>query len=448
MPAIFKEQFYSNVGQTASTSARGFRPESMSDLSEVIASDRAATFIARGAGLSSGDVAVNPSAGVIQTDRLNRMLGFDPVEAVLHAEAGVTFQEILNTFLPRGFLPAVMPMTAGASLGGAVATDAFGINQHLDGSMGEQIVALSVMGANGLPVTCSREIEPDLFRATLGGLGLTGVVTDVKLRMTRVPSAYVDADLQFTHDLDDLLDLFESNYIHRRYAIGWLEIGSVAGRPNPGVLAWGEPAPLDRLSDSAREQPLHWPEFGSRPKAVKATRARASNRIESIQQHWGRPGQRVVSAPSFLAARDGGFGAESFFGNTGFHRFEAALPFAAGRDAVRKILDRLSTIQKSLPPIMIKPLGLPSPAMLGLALPGWYLSVDLPVYTGCDRELDRLQEIVMESGGRRSLASDRVTSLEPLTTMYPQWLEFRGVCDHLNARQRFASAFSRRAESL
>lgn len=159
--------------------------------------------IVRGLGRSYGDAATNDGGAVLLETRLDRFLSFDPNTAILECEAGVSLEQIIETFLPRGFFPPVTPGTKFVTLGGAIAADVHGKNHHRDGSLGEFVEDLDLLTASGGIIRCSREQEPELFWATLGGMGLTGIILQARVRLRRVESAYIAADYQKMANSDE-----------------------------------------------------------------------------------------------------------------------------------------------------------------------------------------------------------------------------------------------------
>src|SRR3984957_11402457 len=174
-----------------------FRPEKFAELSAIIASSSSGSshkLIARGAGRAYGDAALNSEHRIVDIQRLNRMLDFDAETAILHAEAGVTLDEIIRVFLPRGFFPAVVPGTRYVTLGGSIAADIHGKSHHRDSSLATHVLWFDLMLSSGEVRRCSREENGDLFWATVGGMGLTGVILEVAMRLRRVESAYIKGE--------------------------------------------------------------------------------------------------------------------------------------------------------------------------------------------------------------------------------------------------------------
>src|SRR5512141_1997843 len=186
----------SGWGQFPVETCRIFRPEKRASLAAILASGEEPSYIARGLGRSYGDAALNRGGGVISFERLNRLIAFDPATDVLECEAGVSFAEILDCFLPRGYFLPVTPGTKFVTLGGAIAHDVHGKNHHRVGSISNFVESLRLQTARGETLDCSPEENADAFYATVGGAGLTGFIRSARLRLQPVETAHVVVDFE------------------------------------------------------------------------------------------------------------------------------------------------------------------------------------------------------------------------------------------------------------
>src|SRR4029077_3394148 len=166
------------------------------------------SYIPRGMGRSYGDAALNQDSGVILQSRLNRFVSFDAEEGVLSCEAGVSFAEILQYFLPRGFFLPVTPGTKFITVGGAIASDVHGKNHHRDGTFSNFVLYFKLLLPNGQTLSCSPTLHREVFWATVGGMGLTGIVLSARIRLQRVETAYMLVDYQKARNIQEALDLF------------------------------------------------------------------------------------------------------------------------------------------------------------------------------------------------------------------------------------------------
>ena len=201
---------------------RVYRPEKMHQPAALLREPAVTSLISRGLGRSYGDAAVNEAAVLLHT-RLNRMIDFDPATGVLTCEAGLSLAEIIDVFLPRGYFPFVTPGTRFVTVGGAIAADVHGKNHHRDGCFSECVLSFDLLTASGQTLTCSREANSDVFRATVGGMGLTGIITEARIRLTPVPSAYINVTYERAANLDDALARFDADDDRYHYSVAWID---------------------------------------------------------------------------------------------------------------------------------------------------------------------------------------------------------------------------------
>ncbi|RYG54288.1 FAD-binding oxidoreductase, partial [bacterium] len=173
----FAQRELAGWGRYPTQECRAARPEKRRELVEAALSEAVPDIIARGLGRSYGDAALNEGSGVVLLEKLSRFLGFDPQTGLLHAEAGVTLATIVETFAPRGYFLPVTPGTRQVTLGGALAADVHGKNHQADGSLSAFVEEFELLLASSEIITCSRTQNGEAFWATIGGLGLTGVIT-------------------------------------------------------------------------------------------------------------------------------------------------------------------------------------------------------------------------------------------------------------------------------
>src|SRR5437016_868264 len=201
----------SGWGRFPVETSRLYRPEKQSELEAVLRSGGESSYIPRGLGRSYGDASLNSGGGTILQTRLNRFLSFDQDAGVLECEAGVSFAEILQYFAPRGYFAPVTPGTKFVTVGGAIAADVHGKNHHRDGTIANFVDELTLLTADGETLTCSRAEHADVFWATVGGMGLTGMILDARLRLRPVESAWIRVDYRKARDLDETLAVFASS---------------------------------------------------------------------------------------------------------------------------------------------------------------------------------------------------------------------------------------------
>ncbi|MCB1135365.1 MAG: FAD-binding oxidoreductase, partial [Chlamydiia bacterium] len=239
------------------------------------------SIIPRGLGRSYGDATLNSAGHVLLTERLNRFLAFDPDTGILRAEAGVTLEDVLDVFVPRGWFPPVLPGTKFVTLGGAVAADIHGKNHHCDGTFGQHVVSLALVLADGSTVKCSPKEQPELFWATVGGMGLTGLIAEVSIRLRPVHSAYMEVQHTPAGDLETAMRLLESDRPEAPYTVAWIDCLASGKQLGRSVVMTGahthgaaalhhSPDPFDPKTGRRWSVPCNFPSWTLNPLTIKA----------------------------------------------------------------------------------------------------------------------------------------------------------------------------------
>lgn len=442
------ERALSGWGRFPSARTSLTRPEQIHGLADIVSRHR--QVIARGLGRSYGDAAINGDGVTLLVERLNRFLGFDPETGDVRCESGVTVEDLLVHLLPRGFFPPVTPGTKYVTLGGALAADVHGKSHHKDGSFSRHVSSFSLLTAGGEIVRCSRDEHADLFWATLGGMGLTGIIVDVAFRMKRVESGYVSVDYEKAANIDAALKLFENDE-HYTHSVAWIDCltgGSHLGR---SVLMRGNWAPRTALPARLAERaltlkgprrmsiPMDAPGFLLNPLSVKL--------FNAVFYHRHQTGRNIlVPYEPFFYPLDKIRDWNRLYGKRGFLQYQCVLPYQGGREGLIRILELLSSEGHASFLAVLKRFGDAEPdQLLSFPRPGYTLAVDLPRNgERQDRLLENLDRVVLEGGGRVYLAKDARLRAETFHAMYPEtrrWLEIKRRID---PERRFSSNLSRR----
>ena len=239
-------------------SCRLSRPEQVSHAAHIIRDPWASSCLGRGLGRAYGDAALNSSGTVVLSERLDRFLEFDPRTGLLRCEAGVRLSEILRVFLPRGWFLPVTPGTRFATIGGCVACDVHGKNHHREGSLSNHVRSIVLLGADGKATCCSLETLPELFRATVGGMGLTGFILECEIRLKQVATAYIDVEYHRTRDLDETMELINQEDERFVYSVAWMDCLAPPRSLGRSVLMRGNHCSPEHLKASQRQAPLRF----------------------------------------------------------------------------------------------------------------------------------------------------------------------------------------------
>ncbi len=424
---------------------RPVRPGRVARSARLVLPPDVAPLLPRGLGRAYGDAAVPASAEgvVIETARADRILEFDPASGLLTCEAGLSLAEILRVFLPRGWFPPVTPGTKFVTVGGCVASDVHGKNHHRDGSFSGFVERLRLRVADGSLVDCGPSEERDLYLATVGGMGLTGLIVEVTFRLRRVESPWIVLETVGVRGLEEMLDGLKASARDWPYTVGWIDCLARGGALGRGVLMRGRHASRDeaggRPPEVRRSLRVPWdaPEWLLNPAVM-----RLFNRLYHAR-HRARSHQRLVSIEQFFYPLDALLDWNRLYGPRGFLQYQCAIPEAAGGAPVRALLEKLGSRGAASFLAVIKDFGQGSPAYLSFPVAGTTLSLDLP-YRGRPTEdlVHELNAVVIQGGGRVYLAKDAVTRAEDFALMMPRLADWKAVRDRWDRDRRFRSAQS------
>jgi len=408
--------------------------------------------IARGQGRSYGDAALSGTGLVMLTERLSRFVSFDEQTGILTAQAGTTLAEVIDEFLPRGWFPAVVPGTKIVSLGGCVAADIHGKNHHRDGAFGAHVKEIEMVLADRSRRRSSPDNEADLFWATVGGMGLTGLITEVALQLIPVESSYVVVQHHQTRDLDQAFAMLSEKQWDDHYTVAWVDCLAKGAKLGRGVLMRGHHAGVNDLPARLRQKPFT---RAARPFTLgfdfpgwvlNSASVRAFNAFYCrLQSRRRRP--FIVDYDSFFFPLDRVGNWNRVYGKRGFVQYQCVLPTAGACAGMQALLEALAGARQSSFLSVLKRFGPAGRGLLSFPIEGYTLTLDLPVNdSGLFALLDRLDEIVIEHGGRVYLAKDARLKPETFRRMYPRLDEWLAVKRRVDPDNHFESDLARRLE--
>lgn len=401
------------------------------------------TFLARGLGRSYGDQAMNTGAGLLLMTRLDRFLEWDGAAGHLRAEAGASLGQVLEFAVPRGFFLPVTPGTKFVTLGGAIAFDVHGKSQHRDGNFGDHLLGMTVLLPSGEKVWCAPEVEPELFRATVAGMGLTGVILDAKIRLDAITSSRVVVQYRPFQSLEQARDIFLEGDKEFPFTVAWLDQGVERGVATLGRFATRE--------EAARDDPfpVHWP---PRKRVPITTPAFLLNRLfmglfyRLYYRLQSRKGTRLEHYDKFFYPLDGIDDWNRLYGRAGFLQYQVVLPMETGLDTIRSIVKLLRS--KGCRPCLavLKLFGDKGRGLLSFPAKGFTLALDLPVRGRLLKALEEADRITLEGGGRVYLAKDSRMKPETVRAMYPRLEEWSAARRKADPEGRLSSDLARRLE--
>jgi len=380
--------------------------------------------------------------------RLDGIAALDEEAGLVTCEAGVSLDSLIRALVPMGWFPTVVPGTAYVTVGGAIASDVHGKYRH--GSFCDAVTRMRVWTpARGI-VTCSAEEDPDVFWATAGGMGLTGVVVDATLRLHRVQSALMRVDTERTSNLDGCMERMLGTDDRYRYSVAWIDCLASGKHLGRSVLTRGDHATLDDLAPHVRSRALTLPD-GLRLSSPQWAPSGLLNpvTVRAFNEVWYRKAprderDRLQPLTGFFHPLDGVGGWNRIYGSRGFLQYQYLVPYGA-ENVVRTTLERLSAARCASFLAVLKRFEHANAGHLSFPAPGWTLALDIPVgRSGLGDLLDGIDRLVVDAGGRIYLTKDARTSPDLISEMYPRLDAWRAVRNALDPAAVLHSDLDRR----
>jgi len=412
------------------------RPALDDDVRELFEAHPARGLIARGRGRSYGDAAQNAGGVVADMTAMTAVRHADWDAGVVTVDGGLGLDMLMDLVIPHGWFPAVVPGTRNVTVGGAIAADVHGKNHHAEGSFANHVKALVLSTPTG-ELELDPVSTPDVFWATAGGMGLTGVITQATLSLLPVETAWLRVHTQKVPRLDELMAKMEAEDDGYRYAVAWIDSLATGRHLGRGILMHAEHAALDELDAAKRRHALDYyaPERVPAPPLPSGIINRFSigafNWLWYLKAPKGRH-SGLESVPTYFHPLDGVTDWNRLYGRRGFLQYQFVVPFGA-EDTVREAVTRLAEGGAASPVTVLKRFGAANPGHLSFPMPGWTLTLDIPTgIANLSAMLDDLDAMVLSAGGRLYLAKDSRMRAETFAAMYPQlerWREIRAKLD-------------------
>ena len=398
-----------------------------------------AAVLATGLGRSYGDSGLNVGGRALAMTRLNRLIAFDPATGLLRSEAGLSLADLIAFCVPRGFYPPVVPGTSYVTLGGMVANDVHGKNHHAAGTIGRWVTAIDLARSDGSQLRLTPTQHADLFSATIGGLGLTGVITEIEIRLRPIQSANMEVeDIPFA-DVEAFFDLARESEGSWEYTVAWIDCVSAGRKLGRGIFTRARHAadgPLEAGPAGARlSMPIDLPRW-----AFNSASIGLFNEV-----YWRRKAQRRGTRrqklTKILFPLDSISRWNRMYGSGGMYQYQCVVPPDSASDAVRALLAQASAAGEGSFLAVLKTFGgVASPGLLSFPMEGATLALDFP--NRGERTLalmERMDRVVAEAGGRLYPAKDGRMSSAMFKSGYPNWRRFAAHVD-----PAFSSGFWRR----
>lgn len=402
--------------------------------------------VARGNGRAYGDAAIGAVRTIGMTG-FDRVRSFDPATGRIRLEAGVLLSDLIDTFGPRGFLPFVVPGTRFVSVGGAIAADVHGKNHHCEGGFGRYVDSILLRTGQGEVIEASREENSDAFFATIGGMGLTGVILEATMRLRPAETGWIRERVISASDLDAAMRALDAGD-SATYSVAWIDCAARGRDLGRSLIYLGEHARRDELADGADafpagknpglSVPIDFPSM-----TLNRTSIRAFNELYYRMGARRAGGSRVVSLYPYFFPLDAIAGWNRIYGRRGFLQHQCVIPEARAREVLRDILDRVAKRGDASFLAVLKKLG-QGDGILSFPLPGYTLALDFPVKGDILNFLDEIDRLVVAAGGRLYLAKDARQSRAIFEAGYPALSRFNAIRKSLDPAGTIRSKLSQR----
>ena len=440
-------------GRTAPSAADVVTPRHPSGVETVVAEAGRRGVIARGLGRSYGDAAQNAGGTVLDVTGLADMRAVDRDATTITVDGGVSLDALMRLLVPQGYFVPVSPGTRFVTVGGALAADIHGKNHHFEGSFANHVRSFTLRAPKET-VVATPDDEPEVFWGTAGALGLTGIITEVTMRLLPIETSFVLVDTERVNHLDALMERIEEGDDRYRYSVAWIDCLASGRSLGRSVLTRGDHAPLDALPAKLRSQPLRFaPPTGlSAPPWVPEG---IMNRftVRAFNELWFRRAprqrrERLESITTFFHPLDGVQHWNRLYGKRGFVQYQFVVPPEATA-TVRQSVQLLSQAQCASFLAVLKRFGPGNPGPLSFPIPGWTLALDIPAAVrGLGSLLDELDRLVVSAGGRVYLAKDSRVAPELIPRMYPNLDRLGALRARLDPTGVIQSDLARRLQLL
>lgn len=402
-------------------------------------------FIPRGNGRCYGDASL--AGKTISTLKYDKILSFDIENGIFECQSGLTLDRILEVVVPKGWFLPVTPGTKFITVGGAVGSDVHGKNHHVDGSFSNHIVEMDIVLSNGEAITCSPQLHSDLFEASCGGMGLTGMITRIKFRLKKIESSYIAQKQIKAENLEEVIQLFDE-YKQFTYSVAWIDCLKKGEHFGRSILILGEHAKLNELNEKQKKDPLQLPQkkqitfpFNLPSWVLNSFTVKAFNFLY-YSKNTKKELNNVVSYEPFFYPLDAILHWNRGYGKKGFVQYQFVLPLQAKQGLV-EILKKISDKGLGSFLAVLKVFG-HQDSIISFPTEGFTLALDFPVRDGLFDFLDELDKVVLQYGGRLYMSKDARMKPEVMTAGYPGLDKFKAIVKKYNPSGKIRSVQSGR----
>lgn len=389
--------------------------------------------IPRGLGRSYGDSALSPI--ILSTSRLDHFIAFNQESGIISCQAGVSINAILDLVVPRGWFMPVTPGSGYVTIGGAIASDVHGKNHHVGGSFSQHVSSFDLLLGSGEKVTVTPSGMPDLFKATCGGMGLTGVILSATFQLTPIHSSSINQTTLRANSLEEVCELFDANVLST-YSVAWIDCLAKGAQMGRSLLMLGEHSEDGGFESHIRHKrnlPIDMPSWVLNPRSIKA--------FNFLYFHKSIFSNQKIDLPyqPYFYPLDAINNWNRLYGKNGFVQYQFVVPKAGGVKGLKSILNVISKSNKGSFLAVLKVFGKANENYLSFPMEGYSLALDFKIESGIVELIKMLDTMVIEMGGRVYLTKDALMSEKMFKEGYPQWEVFEEVRAKYGAIGKFSS---------
>lgn len=403
-----KKEFISNWGNYPKIEAEVFEPGFVEEVSGLVKKEQ--SILARGNGRCYGDVAL--SKKVLSTLSLNKILTFDKATGIINCQAGILLSDILKVTVPLGFFLPVTPGTKFITLGGALASDVHGKNHHAEGCFSNHVLEFKLVAADGTTLRCSRTQNAAIFWDTVGGMGRTGIITEVTFKLKKIETSYIASRNIKVKNLDEMLALFDQSG-DTTYSVAWMDCLKKGENQGRGILMLGEHATLEELDAKKKKNPLALPKKTNLnvplffPGWVLSKFAVKAFNFLFYNKQRKKISTSIIDYDKFFYPLDAILNWNRIYGKKGFTQYQFVLPKLNGKDGLKEILDTISNAGEGSFLVVLKLFGKTEPlAKWSFPMEGYTLALDFKITPDTPKLINQLDDIVQRYQGRIYLSKD------------------------------------------
>lgn len=434
-----------NWGNYPEIDANIFNFSSENELKKIIQESN--EIIARGLGRCYGDSALNKN--IVSTLKFNRILYFNEIDGTITCESGVSIDELIDIFLPKGWFLPCTPGTKFVTIGGAIASDVHGKNHHIGGSFSNHLISIDLMLSDGSTITCSKNNNKEIFGATCGGMGLTGIILRATFKLSKIETAYIKQEIVKAKNLDEIIDIFEKSK-DSTYSVAWIDCLASGTKMGRSIMMKGEHASSTDISGKVYSNnalvlgkkanlsiPFYFPNFVLNTYTVKGFNYLYYNKqLKSVQESF-------VHLNKFFYPLDSINNWNKIYGSRGFTQYQFVLPKDKSYDGLKKILSKISKSGFGSFLAVLKLFG-SQDTLISFPKEGYTLALDFPITPDIFKFLNELDDIVLENGGRLYLTKDVRMSRQTFEKGYENSTIFKEIKHKVDKENKFQSLQSKR----